>query len=49
MKHLLIAVAALAYAAPAAAQTASADLARLFADERAFVYREDPRHERRRP
>lgn len=42
MKHLLIAVAALAYAAPAAAQTASADLARLFADERAFVYREDP-------
>lgn len=42
MKHLLIAVAALAYAAPAAAQTASADLARLFADERAFVYREGP-------
>ena len=42
MKHFIIAVAALACAAPAAAQTASADLARLFADERAFVYREDP-------
>jgi uncharacterized protein (DUF885 family) len=29
-------------AAPAAAQSASADLARLFQEERAFVYREDP-------
>lgn len=42
MKRLIVAVAALICATPAAAQTASADLARLFADERAFVYREDP-------
>jgi uncharacterized protein (DUF885 family) len=35
-------VAALILATPAAAQTASDDLARLFEDERAFVYREDP-------
>jgi uncharacterized protein (DUF885 family) len=42
MKRLLVALAALICATPAAAQNASADLARLFADERAFVYREDP-------
>ncbi|MGQ0534297.1 MAG: DUF885 domain-containing protein [Caulobacteraceae bacterium] len=41
MKRIVIA-AALMCATPAAAQTASADLARLFADERAFLYREDP-------
>lgn len=41
MKRLLIAAAALmSLATPAAAQ--NADLSRLFADERAFVYREDP-------
>ncbi|MEQ1819592.1 MAG: DUF885 domain-containing protein [Terricaulis sp.] len=41
MKRLLTAAAALmSLATPAAAQ--NADLSRLFADERAFVYREDP-------
>lgn len=40
MKRLLIAAAALMCATPAVAQ--NADLTRLFADERAFVYREDP-------
>ncbi len=40
MKRFLIAAAALMCAAPAIAQ--NADLTRLFADERAFVYREDP-------
>ena len=33
---------AMAFAAEAMAQTPSQELARLFADERAFVYREDP-------
>ncbi len=42
MKHLMAAAAVLICATPAAAQSANADLARLFADERAFVYREDP-------
>jgi len=42
MKHLIAAAAFLICATPAAAQSANADLARLFADERAFVYREDP-------
>jgi len=43
MKRVVLAAAfAMSFIAPAAAQTASADLARLFADERAFVYREDP-------
>lgn len=41
MKRLVLA-AALSFATPTVAQTPSADLARLFADERAFVYREDP-------
>ena len=40
MKRLLIAAAALLCATPASAQ--NADLSRLFEDERAFVYREDP-------
>ncbi|MEZ5995493.1 MAG: DUF885 domain-containing protein [Hyphomonadaceae bacterium] len=40
IRYLLLALAVLA--APAAAQTPSADLARLFDDERALVYREDP-------
>ncbi|MEZ5971907.1 MAG: DUF885 domain-containing protein [Hyphomonadaceae bacterium] len=40
MKHLFVAAAALMCATPAFAQ--NADLSRLFADERAFVYREDP-------
>ena len=34
--------AALSLTAPAHAQTPSADLARLFEEERAFVWREDP-------
>lgn len=43
MKRLLLAAAlAMSIAMPAAAQTASADLTRLFNDERAFVFREDP-------
>jgi len=43
MKRLLLAVVlAMSFASSTAAQTASADLARLFSDERAFVYREDP-------
>jgi uncharacterized protein (DUF885 family) len=43
MKRLVLAAAiAMSFATPALAQTASADLTRLFADERAFVYREDP-------
>lgn len=42
MRSFLIAMAALVVAAPAMAQTPSADLSRLFADERAFVFREDP-------
>lgn len=42
MKRILFAAAVLMAATPAVAQTASSDLARLFADERAFVYREDP-------
>src|SRR5690606_4375367 len=42
MKHLIAAAAFLICATPAAAQSANVDLARLFADERAFVYREDP-------
>lgn len=43
MQRLVLAVAlAMSVAMPAAAQTASTDLARLFADERAFVFREDP-------
>ena len=33
---------AMSVATPALAQNAGADLTRLFADERAFVYREDP-------
>jgi len=43
MKRLVLAAAvAMSVATPVVAQTASADLTRLFADERAFVYREDP-------
>lgn len=43
MKRLVwAAVLAASLVAPANAQTASDNLARLFADERAFVYREDP-------
>jgi uncharacterized protein (DUF885 family) len=43
MKRLVLAaVLAMTLAMPAAAQSASADLARLFTEERAFVYREDP-------
>ncbi len=43
MKRLVLAAAlAMSIATPALAQTASADLTRLFSDERAFVYREDP-------
>jgi uncharacterized protein (DUF885 family) len=43
MKRLVWAAAlAASLVAPANAQTASDNLARLFADERAFVYREDP-------
>lgn len=40
MKHLIVAAAILIWATPAFAQ--NADLTRLFEDERAFVYREDP-------
>lgn len=40
MKRLVIAAAALMCATPATAQ--NANLTRLFEDERAFVYREDP-------
>jgi hypothetical protein len=40
MKRLVLAAAiAMSFATPALAQTASADLARIFADERGFVYR----------
>ncbi len=43
MKRILLAAAlAMTFAASAAAQTPSAELSRLFLDERAFVYREDP-------
>lgn len=43
MKRLVLAlVLAVSLVAPATAQTASTDLAQLFADERAFVFREDP-------
>lgn len=43
MKRILLATAlAMTFAASAAAQTPSAELSRLFSDERAFVYREDP-------
>ncbi|MGD9980421.1 MAG: DUF885 family protein [Hyphomonadaceae bacterium] len=43
MKRFILAAAlVVSFTGPAAAQTASGDLARLFADERAFVYREDP-------
>lgn len=43
MKRLILATAlAISMITPAAAQTDSANLTRLFADERAFVFREDP-------
>jgi uncharacterized protein (DUF885 family) len=43
MKRLVLAAAiAMSFATPALAQNASADLTRLFTDERTFVYREDP-------
>src|SRR5262245_49854185 len=43
MKRFILAAAmAASIATPAVAQVANAELARLFADERAFVYREDP-------
>jgi uncharacterized protein (DUF885 family) len=42
MKRLVLAAIAMSFATPAVAQNASADLTRLFSDERAFVYREDP-------
>ncbi len=43
VNHLIAAfVAMLLLIAPAAAQTASTDLAQVFADERAFTWREDP-------
>ncbi len=43
MKRILLTLAfAMTFAASAVAQTPSAELSRLFSDERAFVYREDP-------
>ena len=43
MKRLVLAaMLAIGLVAPAAAQTASTELAQLFTDERAFVFREDP-------
>ena len=43
MKRTLLAAAlAMSFAASATAQTPSVELSRLFSDERAFVYREDP-------